>query len=55
MSLAQVAFLLACHCASEADSETESLVTSQNVYNTSTGPLDCLCKQSIASNPHGAV
>lgn len=46
MSLAQLAsllaFLLTCHCPSEAGRETESLVTSQNVYGASTEALDCL-------------
>lgn len=42
MSLAQQALLLACQYPSDADRETESLVTSQNVYSASPKALDCL-------------
>lgn len=42
MSLAQLVFLLTSQYPSEGDRETESLVTSQNVYSASIEALDCL-------------
>lgn len=50
ISLAQQAFLLTCHCSSEADRGTESLVTLQNIYSASAEALNCLWKLCIANN-----